>query len=168
MGRVFWITGLSGAGKTTIAGALKKYFDQSPHTVVMLDGDVLREVFGQRNAYTREERLGLAMQYARLCKMLSDQGLTVICSTISLFKEVHQWNRTNINNYREVYLRVSIDVLQQRDSKAIYSQASNGNLKQVMGVDIPYDEPENPDLIVNNDGSREPESIAREIYELSN
>ena len=80
MGRVYWITGLSGAGKTTIAEALLKAIREAGQSAVFLDGDQLREVFGRREAYQREDRLDLALQYARLCKMLSEQGLTVICA----------------------------------------------------------------------------------------
>ncbi|MCA9394931.1 MAG: adenylyl-sulfate kinase [Candidatus Omnitrophica bacterium] len=166
MGRVYWITGLSGAGKTTIAEALLKAIREAGQSAVFLDGDQLREVFGRREAYQREDRLDLALQYARLCKMLSEQGLTVICATISLFKEVHAWNREHIPGYTEIFLKVPLDVLRARDSKAIYSQAAEGKLQQVMGVDIPHDEPPSPDLEIVNDGSRSPAEIARIIYEL--
>ncbi|MBP9853703.1 MAG: adenylyl-sulfate kinase [Candidatus Omnitrophica bacterium] len=165
MGSVYWITGLSGAGKTTIAQELHKLLKTQGEKVVFLDGDILREVFGRSNAYTRDERQDLALQYARLCKMLSTQDLNVICATISMFKECHQWNRDNIVNYREIYLRVPLDILKKRDSKQIYSRNAQGTLNQVMGVDIQYDEPEQPDLIIENDGSENPSIIARKIYE---
>lgn len=168
MGAVYWITGLSGAGKTTIARELHKVFKAKGEKVIFLDGDILRDVFGRGNAFTREERQDLALQYARLCKMLSDQEMAVICATISMFKECHEWSRKNIINYREIYLRVPLEILKQRDSKQIYSRTAGGTLTQVVGIDIPYDEPTQPDLIIENDGMEIPEAIAQRIYEFFN
>lgn len=164
-GSLYWITGLSGAGKTTIAKELHAILQQKGGNVVMLDGDILRSVFQAQDQYSREGRLSLALQYARLCKMLTDQGLTVICATISMFKECHQYNREHINGYKEIYLRVPMEILRKRDTKNIYSQASAKGMAQVVGVDIEYDEPKNADLIIENDGRRSPQQIAREIDE---
>jgi len=165
MGNLYWITGLSGAGKTTVATELYKILKQEKHNVVFLDGDKLREIFGVKAAYSPEERLNLALQYSRLCKFLTEQNIDVVCSTISMFSECHQWNETNIPHYREIYLKVSMDILKQRDSKKIYSRAMNGEITQVMGIDIPFEEPKSPDLIVNNDGTEQPAVVAQNIYE---
>ena len=97
-GNVIWITGLSAAGKTTLAKAVVSQLRARGGSVVLLDGDELRAVFGavttDPQSHGREGRLALAMQYARLCRVLADQGLTVVIATISLFKEVHAWGTT--------------------------------------------------------------------------
>ena len=165
MGTLYWITGLSGAGKTTIAQELWKILKKESPNTIFLDGDMLREVFKVEGAYARDERLRLAMQYARLCKVLVEQDINVICATISMFKECHEWNRKNILNYREIYLRVPMAILEKRDSKNIYSRAQHGELTHVMGVDLPFDEPQNPDLIMDNDGTHHPQFLANKIYQ---
>ncbi|MBV8601217.1 MAG: adenylyl-sulfate kinase, partial [Candidatus Eremiobacteraeota bacterium] len=95
-GRVYWITGFSGAGKSTLARALAERLRADGETPILLDGDELRSVLGKEDAYTATERAELAMSYGRLCKLLSDQGFTVICATISMFHEVRDWNRAQI------------------------------------------------------------------------
>ena len=159
-GRVFWFTGLSGAGKTTIG---KLFFgllrDHNPCSV-FLDGDILREVFGNDLGHSREERLKSAMRNSRLCKTLSDQGIDVVCATISLFRECQEWNRGQMPGYHEIYLRVPMKVLIERDQKQLYSRALRGEMKDVMGVDLPVEEPVTPELIIDNDGRNTPAQIA--------
>jgi adenylylsulfate kinase len=117
----------------------------------MLDGDELREVFGAltTNAqnYERKERLALAMQYAHLCRLIAAQGLTVVISTISLFREVHTWNRANLPGYFEVYLKVPLQELRRRDPKGIYHRYDSGEISNVAGLDLAIDEPESPDWV---------------------
>ncbi len=149
MTQVIWITGLSGAGKSTLAQVLAPRLRAQGRAVVLLDGDELREVFGAVAAnadnHGREGRLALAMQYARLCRILASQGLTVVIATISLFREVHAWNRAHLPGYFEVYLKVSVDELRRRDPKGIYRRFDAGELQHVAGLDLPIDEPEAPD-----------------------
>lgn len=120
MGAIVWITGLSGAGKSTLAIELTKRLRASGKSVVMLDGDELREVFGavanNVQNHGREGRLALAMQYAHLCGVIAAQGVTVVIATISLFREVHAWNRANLPSYFEVYLKVPVEELRDRKS----------------------------------------------------
>ena len=120
-GQVIWITGLSGAGKSTLACELVTNLRRSSETVVMLDGDDLREALGVATAdkenHGREGRLALAFQYSRLCRVIASQGFTVVISTISLFREIHAWNRANLPGYFEVYLQVPMEELRRRDPK---------------------------------------------------
>src|SRR6202020_2502960 len=93
-------------------------------------------------------RRQVAMRNARMCRMLAGQGQDVVCATISLFHEVQRWNRENIPGYREIYLRVPLDELRRRDRKGIYADPRN-----VVGIDLPAEAPESPDLILDNHGS---------------
>src|SRR5438045_4028767 len=93
--RVYWLTGLSGAGKSTLARKLVDHLRGEGRTAVLLDGDDLRAVLGADNAHTSSDRLALALCYARLCALLGMQGVDVVIATISLFHEVHTWNRAH-------------------------------------------------------------------------
>jgi len=151
--RVIWITGLSGAGKTTLANEVVRTLRTNGVSVVMLDGDELRDVFGAGAAnaqnHDRTSRIALAMQYAHLCRAIANQGLTVVIATISLFKEVHSWNRENLPGYFEVYLKVPLKELRLRDPKGIYKRFDAGELENVAGLDLHIDEPEVADLILD-------------------
>lgn len=162
-GRVFWITGLSGAGKSTTCRALVAALRAEGRAVVMLDGDELREVMDAAQLHTRDERLGLAMRYARLCGLVARQGVDVAIATISLFREVHGWNRRNLPGYVEVYLRVPMHVLESRDPKRIYARARADEIANVAGVDLAIDEPLAPDIVVDHAPGEGPEAIADRI-----
>lgn len=153
-GAVFWITGLSGAGKSTIANLLHKKIQKkfsNSRGIILLDGDELREIFpidnNDKKHYERPARLRLAMSYANLCRCLANQGNLVIIATISLFHEVHNWNQQNLPNYYEIYLKVPLEELQKRDPKQIYQRYKNGEIHSVAGLDFAIDEPKNPFLL---------------------
>lgn len=165
MGTVYWITGLSGAGKTTIGKLLyDKIRAEYPNTVI-LDGDILRKVFGDDLGYSKEERRKCAMRYSRLCAMLQEQGINVICCTISMFDSVREWNRENIRNYKEIYVKVSMETLQKRDQKGLYSGMTEEEQKEVVGIHMEIEEPKCPDLILENDGKWTPEEQVGIIWE---
>jgi adenylylsulfate kinase len=86
------------------------------------------------------------MQYSHLCRIISAQGVTAVIATISLFHEVHIWNRKNLPGYIEVYLRVPMDELRRRDPKGIYRDFFDGKVANIVGLDLPADEPEAADL----------------------
>jgi len=162
-GTVYWVTGLSGAGKSTVGKAYAKRLRATGHPVIYLDGDVLREVFANDLGHSLAERLAVAMRNARLCRMLAEQGVDVVCATISMFHEVRAWNRSHISLYREIYIRVPMAELIKRDPKQIYARALRGELDHVMGIDLPVDEPESPDLILDNDGAQPIEALVEQI-----
>ena len=163
MGTVYWITGLSGAGKTTIGKLFYNYLKEQHPNTVFLDGDTLRKVFGDDLGYTEEERRKCAMRYSRLCAMLEEQGMNVVCCTISMFDSVRQWNRESIHNYREIYVRVSMDTLCARDQKGLYSGITSETDKDVAGIHFQVEMPKNPDLILDNDGGTTPEEQVERI-----
>lgn len=151
-GSVIWITGLAGSGKTTIASALYSEMAQSMNNVIFLDGDELRKSIAYDLGYTSEERKQAAMRYARLCDMLARQGLCVIIATISMFHDIRKWNRENIDNYCEVYLKVPMEVLQARNQKHLYTEGAAGVVNNVVGMDIEVEEPITPNIVIQNNG----------------
>src|ERR1700691_2146303 len=152
-GRVFWITGLSGAGKTTLGRELWSRLRAAGRPVTFLDGDALRAAIAEDLGHSADDRRQSAMRNARLCQLLAEQGADVVCATISLFYEVQRWNRENLPGYREIYLRVPMEELRRRDSKGIYAGAQRGEAHNVVGIDLQAEVPEAPDLILDNYGS---------------
>jgi adenylylsulfate kinase-like enzyme/phosphohistidine swiveling domain-containing protein len=163
-GRVYWITGLSGAGKTTIGQELWRRLRAAGRSVVFLDGDALREVIAEDLGHTTSSRHKSALRNARLCRMLSDQGQDVVCPTISMFHDVQQWNRENIPGYREIYLQVPLVELQRRDAKGIYAAAQRGELRDVVGLDVPAELPKAPDLTLDNFGALDVSAAVDRIW----
>jgi len=163
-GRVYWITGLSGAGKTTIGRELWIRLRAAGRSAIFLDGDALREVIAEDLSHSRDNRRRSAMRNARLCRMLASQGTDVVCPTISLFHDVQRWNRENIPGYREIYLQVPLDELQRRDAKGIYAAAKSGELRDVVGLDVAAEYPETPDLILENHGVLDALSAVERIW----
>ena len=164
-GTVYWVTGLSAAGKTTIGRVLYERRQRRERAVVFLDGDALREVFGNDLGFARADREKSAMRNSRLCKLLADQGIDVVCATISMFHACRRWNRDHIASYREIYVRAPKDLLLARDPKGLYGRAANGELGEVVGVDFEAEEPERPDVTVDNDGTHTVDTLVDQVME---
>jgi dolichol-phosphate mannosyltransferase len=166
-GRVLWITGLSGAGKSSLAHEMVARLRAAGEEVVMLDGDELRDAFGavaeNEQSHGREGRMALAMRYAQLCRLITTQGLTVVIATVSLFREVHLWNRANLPCYFEVYLKVPVEELRRRDPKGIYRRFDNGELTNVPGLDLQIDEPVEADCVIDFVPERTVSALADEL-----
>ncbi len=143
--RCYWITGLSGSGKTTMANMLTNYLKEKNQPVIRLDGDVLRGIFNIK-AYSNEDRYSLGLKYASLCKLILDHNVNVVIGVIGLFHQLHLWNRDNINEYCEIFLNTPIDELIERDTKGIYEKAFKGEIKNVAGIDLKVELPLNPDI----------------------
>jgi len=158
-GTVYWVTGLSGAGKQLY------YKIKSAHSnTLFLDGDELRKVLGIKSSFSPKERLSIAYKYSRLCKLIVNQNLNVVIATISMFHEIRDWNKKNLSKYREIYIKVPMEVLIQRDQKKIYSSAIKNQKKNVTGLDIKLEEPRKPDVLCINDGSKNIEQLSNDIF----
>ncbi len=162
-GLVFWITGLSGAGKTTVGKLLYERIREKKENVVLLDGDALRNSIAMDLGYTNEDRHQSAVRNIRLCKLLADQGIDVICCTICMFEDIRQWSRKNNKKYIEVYLKVPMETLRSRNQKNLYEEAQD----EVVGIGVGMEEPQSPDMVVINDGTKTPKSIVEDILKLA-
>jgi adenylylsulfate kinase-like enzyme len=165
--RVIWITGLSGAGKSTIARKMQELLRAAGADAVVLDGDdVRRAVDDPHCGHDRASRLTNAYRVCRLAKVIGEQGVPVIVATMSLFHEIHDWNAANLPGYFEVFLRVPVGILRERDPKGLYQRADHGAERDVGGVDLEIEEPRRPDLVVDNsEALADATPVARRIIE---
>jgi adenylylsulfate kinase len=146
LGIVFWITGLSGSGKSTIGNFIKKNIEKNYGKTVIIHGDDIRNIYHLRK-YKKKERLNLGISNSNLCKLISSQGINVIFTTVGLFYELHKYNRSNIKNYIEIYVKSDIKTLVKNKKKKFYKYKT----KFIWGLDIKPEFPKNPDIIINND-----------------
>ncbi len=146
MANVYWITGLSGAGKTSLGRRLVHYLREKDHPAVMIDGDELRGIIGEIDTHSRSDRLKLAFFYSKLSMLIALQGIDVAVATISMFHQVHEWNRNNLPGYVEIFLDVPLEELFRRDPKGIYKRSMNGELKNIAGIDCKIETPKKPDI----------------------
>ena len=165
MNRCFWITGLPGAGKTTLAKAFQNRLEQLGINAIYLDGDELRYILGKTNShYSKADRLKLAKTYARLCQTLSLQGHFVICATVSMFDEVRKWNRLNIPQYIEVFVDAPNNILNIRNQKGLYSNQD----KQLPGQSQEIELPRSPDYCFLNDNTKPVEFFVDKLIQPLN
>jgi adenylylsulfate kinase-like enzyme len=167
-GTVYWITGLAGAGKSTLGRLLTARLRAESGAAVFLDGDVMRTAFGEDCAYGLSDRRRLAGRYARCARMLAEQGLHVVCAVIAMFEDVRAWSRAHIPSYVEVYLDVPLCALRARDRKGLYAGASGAagpEGAQVVGLDLPFEPPEQPDLVFAAHGETNPADLCQAILD---
>lgn len=161
---VIWISGLSAAGKTTIGSYLVALLREEGRAVVFLDGDAMREVWSDNLGYTLEARRFNAKRICNLCRMLDRQGIDVVASVLYPFPEWRAWMRENLGQFYEVFLDAPMDVLEARDPKGLYAGARAGRIANVVGVDLPFERPKDPDLVIDNGlPLQDPRQLARRI-----
>lgn len=143
---VTWIIGLAGSGKTTTGKALRDRLVESGVPTVFLDGDVIRGLFGANDkaSYTVAGRKENSERFFQLCKLLDDSKINVVCAILSIFEEHRKRNREVFEDYYEVYLSADMESLMKR--RPLYNMAIEGLEKNVVGVDIEFEEPKSPDL----------------------
>lgn len=138
-GTVFWITGLSGAGQSTVAAVLQRRLLDAGRPAAVIDGDRIRAVLGS-DGLSAPDRRRMGGIYAGLARDIALQGLDAICATISLFHDLHAWNRENIANYREIHLRAALATRAARDPKCLYRSARDGRAGPMPGLDEAVEE----------------------------
>ncbi|MEQ8736044.1 MAG: adenylyl-sulfate kinase [Rhodospirillaceae bacterium] len=151
-GGVFWFTGLSGSGKSTIASLLeRRLFDLGVHTIV-LDGDSVRNGLNQDLGFSEDDRTENLRRVAHVARLMSDNGSVVITSFIAPAESDRQAARSIIGeNFHEVYVKASVDTCEQRDPKGLYKKARLGEISDFTGVSADYDPPKNPEIILDTE-----------------
>jgi adenylylsulfate kinase len=148
---IIWLIGLAGSGKTTIGKELYSRLKETNNSTVFLDGDQIREVMGDDLGHTLDDREKNGKRICNLSKFFDREGIDVIACVLSLFPDQQQWNRENLEDYVEIYIDVPMSVLEERDQKGLYSGARAGKIQNVVGIDIPFQPPANPDHVIVND-----------------
>lgn len=165
-GFTVWLTGLSGAGKTTIAQRLARELEERGRLVDVLDGDVVRTHLSKGLGFSREDRDTNILRIAFVSSLLVRHGAAVITAAISPYIETRQQARTQIGNFVEVYARCPLEELVRRDVKGLYEKALRGEIANFTGVSDPYEPPPNPEVIVDTDRESVEESVAKILAAL--
>lgn len=165
-GFTLWFTGLPCSGKSTLAKRVHEILLERGLNVELLDGDEVRTNLSKGLGYSKEDRDTNIRRIGYVCKLLSRNGVVAIAAAISPYREIREENRKAIENYVEVYVKAPIDVLKQRDVKGMYQKALAGEIKNFTGIDDPYEEPENPEIIVESDKESVEQSTQKIIRTL--
>ena len=160
-GFTVWLTGLSGAGKTTIAQRLERELRAWGRGIEVLDGDVVRTHLSKGLGFSREDRDTNILRIAFVCSLLTRHGVAVISAAISPYAEARRLAREQIGDFVEVYVRCPIEELARRDVKGLYARALRGEIADFTGISDPYEPPENPDVIVDTDREAVEESVIK-------
>ena len=165
-GFTIWFTGLSGAGKSTLAEVIERRLKDQGRNVEILDGDIVRKHLSKGLGFSREDRDTNIKRIAFVCSLLTRNGVVCISAAIAPYREAREWARREIGDFVEVYLKCPIEVCRQRDVKGLYKLVDEGKIKNFTGVDDPYEEPENPELVIETDKESVGESVSRIFAKL--
>jgi len=162
---VLWFTGLSASGKSTIAHNVeKKLYTQSIRTYV-LDGDNVRHGINSNLGFSRDDRKENLRRVVELSKLFVDAGILVLAAFISPYREDRAYVRSQLegNNFLEIYIKCSVEECENRDPKGQYKKARAGIIKEYTGISSPFEEPENPDLVIDTNKINVEESVQKVI-----
>jgi adenylylsulfate kinase len=165
-GFTLWFTGLSGAGKTTLARLVETELNARGHKVEVLDGDIIRTNLSKGLGFSKEDRDTNIRRIGFVCELLTRNDVVAIAAAISPYREIRDDVRRQIGSFVEVYVKCPLDVLAERDVKGLYKKALAGEIKNFTGVDDPYEEPFTAELVVETDREQPEESAARIIAKL--
>ena len=161
-GFVLWMTGLSGAGKTTIALILVEELKQRGLNIERLDGDVVRESLTRDLGFTKEDRTKNIERVTFVAKLLSRNNVGCVCSFISPYQSVRDHVRENTTNFLEVFIDAPLEVVIERDVKGLYKKAIAGEIPNFTGISDPFEAPKNPDIHIRTD-QQTPQESAKAI-----
>lgn len=167
-GVVIWLTGLSGAGKTTIARGIQPILISQELAVELLDGDVVRKELSPDLGFSKADREAHARRVVFLSKLLSRNGIITIVSLISPYREFRAFARDQIGDaFFEVFVKASLDACMKRDPKGLYKKAVAGEIKDMTGLQDPYEEPLNPELVITTESEPVEESVQKILAKLN-
>ncbi|RMG79332.1 MAG: adenylyl-sulfate kinase [Chloroflexi bacterium] len=158
-GFVLWFTGLSGAGKTTLAVALERELRERGVRVERLDGDTVRESLTADLGFSKEDRDKNIQRVTFVAKLLSRNNVGVLASFISPYAETRDYVRNQVTNFIEVFVDAPLEVCADRDVKGLYAKAVAGEIENFTGVSDPYEPPQNPDIHIRTDQQTVEESL---------
>ncbi len=165
-GAIVWLTGLSGAGKTTIANRLKELVSQRDLNVEILDGDLIRTNLSQGLGFSKGDRDINIRRVGYVANLLNRNGVVVIVAVISPYRAVRDEVKASSHNFMEVYVNAPIEVCELRDVKGLYAAAREGKLKGFTGVDDLYEIPLAPDVTCFSDRESIDESVSKIVNAL--
>ena len=165
-GFTVWFTGLSGAGKTAIAHRLEPALRARGLKVELLDGDVVRTNLSKGLGFSKEDRDTNIRRIGFVCNLLTRNGVVAIGAAISPYREVRDEVRAEIGRFVEVFVKCPLEVLQERDVKGLYAKALRGEIANFTGVSDPYEDPLNPEVVIESDKETEEESLAKVVAKL--
>jgi len=146
-----WLTGLSGSGKTTIAEKMSDYLTDISINNEVLDGDVYRSFLSPDAGYSEKERNAFRKKVIFLAKKFNKHNISCVIAMLSSSQSVRTLARQELSNFVEVYVKCPIEVCIRRDPKGIYQRRKEGEITSVVGIDIPYEEPISPEIIIETD-----------------
>ncbi len=158
-GFVLWFTGLSGAGKTTLAVALERELRERGVRVERLDGDTVRESLTADLGFSKEDRDKNIQRVTFVAKLLSRNNVGVLASFISPYAETRDYVRSQVTNFIEIFVDAPLEVCADRDVKGLYAKAFAGEIENFTGVSDPYEPPQNPDIHIRTDQQTVEESL---------
>jgi len=156
---VIWLTGIPGSGKTTLAEKLQKHYQQDGLPVEILDGDEIRKTLSKDLGFSPEDRKEHNRRVIFVAQILAKNGVTTIIPLISPYRDTRAIARKEIPTFVEVWVKASVDECIKRDPKGLYKKAQAGEIKNLTGLQAPYEHPENPELIVDTEKHSIDESI---------
>ena len=159
--KVIWLTGLSGAGKTTIAKELIADMENKGIACELLDGDVIRTMF-PGTGFSKEARNAHVKRVAYVASLLQKHGVTTIVSLISPYRESRDFARDICAGFNEIHVATTLEECERRDVKGLYAKVRSGEIKNFTGIDDPYEEPESPEMRLDT-VDMTPEQVARTI-----
>jgi adenylylsulfate kinase len=161
-----WFTGLSGAGKTTLARLVENELRSRGHRLEVLDGDIIRTNLSKGLGFSKEDRDTNIRRIGFVCNLLTRNDVVAIVAAISPYREVREEVRNQIGSFVEVFVKCPIEVLAERDVKGLYKKALAGEIKNFTGVDDPYEEPLSAEIVIETDTETPDESARRILAKL--
>jgi adenylyl-sulfate kinase len=165
-GVTIWFTGMSGAGKTALALRLEEELRKRGLRAERLDGDIVRQSLTRDLGFSEEDRAKNIERVTFVAKLLTRNGVAVLCSFISPYREVRARTRQEVGNFVEVYCHAPLEVLIERDVKGLYKKALAGEIKNFTGISDPYEPPENPDVMIDSGAETLEESLSKVLRKL--